>query len=235
MSAHRIPLICATCNRSYEKRSDRVQSPDYCCLACRKIGAAKGREARITDCGHCGSPFMPRIYQLSVGQGKYCSLKCSAAATVTHRISPESRKRSASTYRANGHSKRPKGPDSPYWTGGQPAALRRRIESGKSTAYNIVYRAANPERAREWAKKRLGKMIPALPRGTVPKLLKAQRSRCIYCRASLAKAYHVDHIMPLKLGGAHEPKNLQLLCPTCNVRKSARHPVTFAQMSGMLL
>ena len=36
--------------------------------------------------------------------------------------------------------------------------------------------------------------------------------------------YHVDHRMPLSLGGSNYPDNLQLLCPTCNLSKSATHP-----------
>lgn len=30
---------------------------------------------------------------------------------------------------------------------------------------------------------------------------------------------HIDHVMPLLLGGTSEPKNLQTLCRTCNLRK----------------
>lgn len=42
-------------------------------------------------------------------------------------------------------------------------------------------------------------------------------------------------IMPLALGGSNDIKNLQLLCPTCNMKKSAKHPVKWAQENGRLL
>ncbi len=34
--------------------------------------------------------------------------------------------------------------------------------------------------------------------------------------------WHVDHVMPLSKGGAHELRNLQLLPATQNLRKHAR-------------
>ena len=55
------------------------------------------------------------------------------------------------------------------------------------------------------------------------------------CTVSIADGYHVDHIQPLALGGSNDKANLQLLCPTCNLRKSAKHPVDFMRETGRLL
>ncbi|MGO9838526.1 MAG: HNH endonuclease [Polyangiaceae bacterium] len=35
------------------------------------------------------------------------------------------------------------------------------------------------------------------------------------------EGYHVDHIVPLDLGGTNDPTNLQLLCAACNLVKGA--------------
>jgi len=67
------------------------------------------------------------------------------------------------------------------------------------------------------------------------RLLKVQRGKCACCRISLGDGYHLDHIMPLALGGPHEDSNIQLLCPTCNLSKNAKHPIEFMQQKGFLL
>lgn len=63
----------------------------------------------------------------------------------------------------------------------------------------------------------------------------SQKYRCVYCKVSTKKEYHIDHIQPLSKGGSNWPSNIQILCPTCNMRKSAKNPVDFAQEMGMLL
>lgn len=73
-------------------------------------------------------------------------------------------------------------------------------------------------------------------RDIVPRLLKSQKHLCACCKADLVKnKYHLDHIMPLKLGGAHTDHNMQILCVTCNLKKSAKHPIEFMQDNGFLL
>lgn len=52
-------------------------------------------------------------------------------------------------------------------------------------------------------------------------LFRTQEGECAACRTSLSEGYHVDHIKPLSRGGSNWPENLQLLCPSCNVRKGA--------------
>lgn len=49
--------------------------------------------------------------------------------------------------------------------------------------------------------------------------------RCEYCQMhqSLQGAsFHIEHIMPVSLGGTDDPNNLAWACPGCNLKKSNR-------------
>lgn len=62
----------------------------------------------------------------------------------------------------------------------------------------------------------------------IKELLHTQQCKCVYCQIELITEgvgkYHIDHIMPLFLGGANSANNLQLLCPFCNLSKGYKHP-----------
>lgn len=67
-------------------------------------------------------------------------------------------------------------------------------------------------------------------------IFKMQKCRCAYCSVSLKdRTYHVDHIKPLSRGGHNDRTNLQILCPTCNMRKYNKDPISFARSLGKLL
>lgn len=98
-------------------------------------------------------------------------------------------------------------------------------------------RKINPEIHRSSSRKRKSRIAVCgdLGIGLVDKLLKLQRCKCACCGLPLGKNYHMDHIIPLALGGAHTDDNIQLLRAKCNMQKSAKHPVDFMQSRGFLL
>lgn len=68
------------------------------------------------------------------------------------------------------------------------------------------------------------------------RILHAQGHICPYCRANLRKVKkHLDHVMPLALGGSNRPENLQYLCAPCNLSKGAKDPIDFARERGLLV
>lgn len=69
----------------------------------------------------------------------------------------------------------------------------------------------------------------------VNELMKRQKGKCVVCKADIKNKYHVDHVMPLFLGGSNDVKNIQLLCQHCNTSKQARHPIDFMQSRGFLI
>lgn len=208
-----------------------------CGDACSEAQRQASRESRARACLGCGSKFSPRPVQIANGGGKYCSLKCSIKAASAFANTPAARERIGRTLREgfrNGTIKRPSGPSHVQWTGGKQASRTR----GRARATQRVreWRRANPELAREAVSKRRGKLrLHRLPRGTVAAIGLAQRWRCAVCGAGIRRGYHLDHVMPLALGGKHERSNLQLLCPPCNLHKNAKDPIAFMQERGFLL
>ena len=62
-------------------------------------------------------------------------------------------------------------------------------------------------------------------------------ARCEYCRApqnACGYHFHIEHIVPLALGGTDEESNRALACASCNLAKSdrvsARDPLTGEQI-----
>lgn len=116
----------------------------------------------------------------------------------------------------------------------------RRQNPGRGRAPQAKWERANPEACRIKCRNRRAKKRTSGGTHTpeqIKALAKRQKYRCANpaCRASIREKYHADHIIPLALGGSNSIKNIQLLCPPCNYRKGARHPVDFAQENGLLL
>ena len=242
MKGSRITKICLNCDSEFSIPQCRDWREHCCSSQCKKEYKQKlldeDKDHRKRFCQGCGEVFYPRWTQINDGQGKYCSLDCSlpslwAAANQpeVHKKRGESRKRSI----ALGLVDTPAGPKNPNWMGGREAYKRRQIESGKAAERQRKYRKANPEKVREWRHHRQSKKYSRLPRGSVKKIYDYQKGKCAVCKRKVGSDYHIDHILPLAKGGTHEKHNIQILCPSCNVRKSDKDPVEYMQAKGMLI
>lgn len=96
------------------------------------------------------------------------------------------------------------------------------------------YRAIN-QNCMARRKRRISSNSGTLSRGIAKRLMVSQKGKCACCGAKLGDDYHLDHIIPLALGGAHEDSNIQLLRSRCNLQKHAKHPIDFMQQRGFLL
>lgn len=96
----------------------------------------------------------------------------------------------------------------------------------------------NPEAIKRHSHNRRAKMVGAggrLSVGLAARLFELQRGKCACCGEALGSDYHLDHVMPLALGGTNTDSNMQLLRSICNQQKHAKHPVDFMQERGFLL
>ncbi len=118
------------------------------------------------------------------------------------------------------------------------SAAWRAANPDKHRAAVAAYQASHPEQRRAIEANRRARKQAANGTHTpedIADLFRLQRGKCACCRASIKRGYHVDHIEPLARGGSNDRANLQLLCPTSNTRKSAKHPIDFMQSRGKLL
>jgi 5-methylcytosine-specific restriction endonuclease McrA len=103
---------------------------------------------------------------------------------------------------------------------------------------SVRYGKEHPEYNRLCAHNRRARLALTggkLSKGLSAKLFKLQRGLCPCCQQPLGEDFHLDHIMPLALGGMNIDSNIQLLRKRCNHQKSAKHPIEFMQLRGFLL
>lgn len=116
----------------------------------------------------------------------------------------------------------------------------RQANPDKEAERSRRWRKANPEKCKAMKQNRRAKKKGnggKLSKDIAQRLLTLQKGKCACaCGADLKKTgYHLDHIMPISLGGKNTDDNIQLLTPKCNLRKSAKHPGDWARENGRLI
>lgn len=229
----KVETDCEVCGRKMWFPKCKAGRYKTCGGDCATNRRKAQKNTRLRPCAACGKGFIPRSYQLKIGQGKFCSQACGFRMNAEIN-SADARARSAETrrqMRESGLIKMPSGAQNHNWKGGKEAFRLRHIERVKA------FRNNNLERVKAWEhncrvrRRNAGK----LPSDTVERLLDLQGRKCAVCRQRLGKPYHLDHIVSLARGGRNEFHNVQLLCPQCNIRKSAKDPIAFMQSRGFLL
>lgn len=112
----------------------------------------------------------------------------------------------------------------------------RAVKKDEINAKRKAQRAADPsiERVkaatrRAWKKQNGGR----LSKDIVQQLLEKQQGLCACCSTPLNGVFHLDHIMPLALGGRNADDNVQLLLPRCNMQKHKLHPDEFLKRKNL--
>lgn len=111
------------------------------------------------------------------------------------------------------------------------------VEKEKYQAWYSEYYKKHPEKRRIRnlnRRLRIRSNGGLLSKDVSARLLKSQKNKCYCCSAKLSLGYHLDHIVPIALGGLNVDSNIQLLCPACNIKKGAKHPADYALELGRL-
>ena len=117
-------------------------------------------------------------------------------------------------------------------------AKYREINKDVISEKHKIYRKQNPEifRAKDARRRmRIGMSGGRLSKGLIDRLITLQSGKCPCCGNSLGSDFHVDHILPLALGGGNVDSNIQLLRAVCNIKKRDKHPVDYMRSKGFLL
>jgi 5-methylcytosine-specific restriction endonuclease McrA len=198
---------------------------------CKKCGASDRRaDGR---CSPCATAYFQQYYAKNTD-------KLKAYQADLYAKNPETKRNHSKAYYANNIEKvKPKRvayaaknakaacDRAKAWAMKNPERAKQRL---------IEWRVLNPDavkvlRHNRRERERTGKLSGSIAK----KLFAAQKGKCPCCRLPLGDDYHMDHIVPLYLGGLNVDSNIQLLRATCNLQKNKKHPVDFMQERGFLL
>lgn len=236
-----VQIICQTCRKvCYFPPSQSNRK--YCSDACypRKGDRNPNWKGGLADrvCQECGSDFQVKHKEVKAGRGKFCCRSCAAKKQSRERSEEFKKKRVRKQCVICGTIKLVK--ESHKHVEGKYCSIKCRTEGYKrsnifSGSSNPNYRHGNSgvsgfyQNQRRCAEGHYEKK-------DIEKLESNQKGKCVNCHVKLNRTgYHVDHIFPIFLGGSNWPSNLQLLCPSCNCKKNAKHPLEWAKENGRLL
>lgn len=216
----------------------------------------------MKTCTKCSESKPVTAYSKHAGRSDGLDSRCKACANIVsaawRAANPEKAKANSAAWAASNPKK--VGASNAKWRNANPekskainaAWAAANHERRKATA--AQWAAANPEKARastdKWQKahpealrinnhnRRARKQAAGgtLSKGLAGRLFTLQRGKCACgCGQQLGADYHLDHRMPLALGGTNTDDNMQLLRSTCNLQKHAKHPVDFMQSRGFLI
>ena len=102
---------------------------------------------------------------------------------------------------------------------------------GRAAEITLHWRREHPEESANMRRRRRARESQAIGTHTAADIRlihKNQKGRCWWCGKKLkGKQYHIDHRVPLALGGSDSPENLVVSCPQCNMRKRIKLPEEF--------
>jgi len=202
-----VHLECAQCGKSFQVKRSHAEIRQCCSRPCKAAWRSANAlnydpERRVRkECEICGAILMIKESHKDI-EGRYCSRACMAI----------------------GYRERLAGEMNPNYQDG------RSQDKEYQNEWSRKWRAAHPERVQHWNRQVRAarrKATGTFTKDDVAYHWRQQDGRCVYCGATLNNDYHIDHIIPLSRGGTNFVGNIQLLCPTCNMRKGTMLSIEF--------
>ena len=183
----------------------------------------RGRDGRRAKCKECDRARSRAWYEANAEHVR-------AKARAWHEANPErARARNRAWYEANPERARAR---ARTWRKSNPEHIRVRNRAWyEANAEHVRAKArawneANPERKRDIVSRRRARKATAVPQRW--RLSECPDHLCYWCGTELTHDNtHLDHIMPLSLGGPHTPDNTANTCAPCNLTKNNKHPLVW--------
>lgn len=210
------PSECAFCGEALTRRGARGPLPTYCSAKCRAAAGHRRAKAagrvqrkptppRVWECVQCGVSFEGR-------KRKYCSKRCGRLAEQQN---PKRRCEVPGCdrpYRARGMC----GPHYNEW--------HHETKGRKPSVWTDARRDAAQRR------RALKRNVTTGERVLRSEIARRDKYRCHLCgdKVDMNVAWpdptspSLDHVVPLSLGGSHEPANVKLAHLWCNTKKGNR-------------
>jgi len=100
----------------------------------------------------------------------------------------------------------------------------------RNPGYQAKWKSENRDSVVKYRKARRSSCVGRLEdlglSATEARDLLSSKTHCVLCGDKESK-FHLDHIIPRSRGGSNRPNNLQWLCATCNLAKSALNTEEF--------
>jgi len=104
--------------------------------------------------------------------------------------------------------------------------------SDKAKAGSITWAKNNPEKVREYSRKKKARKLNQLGYFN-PWMIKyyryIQKDCCFYCDEDISDGFQLEHMMPLSRGGMHCWSNTVLSCQPCNYHKHTKTVEEFCE------
>ena len=192
-------MICTRCHDDLPMDAFYATSTSGWCRACYRAWYVERSGGMVTKCcDHCGGQF--DCTARSAARRKFCSRTCkdtaknAAKSAVLHASKPER--------------------ECPHCGAPVPVLMRADACFCSEKCSTAAHNAAKKAR---W---RVGPDADYVSRAYI---IKRDGSRCHLCgKRCRDEEIHLDHLVPVSLGGPHTPENLRVACARCNLSKHNR-------------